>query len=160
MTTPRRTSPAAPARVVPERQVQGERWEIVLSGHHPVTLNRLLGCHWAIAAKRKKGWMRAIGLFSAHVPKATGKRRVSLKVTLAPRQRAFDPDATTKASSDSLILLMFGRRVDMIVRTGGRIRALPPVLNTTTSGGSRHVCRALYHSENQFAISNPNQDWR
>lgn len=95
----------APARVMPERQVKEARWEIMLPGYHPVTLNRLLGCHWAIAAKRKKLWMRAIGLFSGHVPKATGKRRVALKVTLAPRQRAFDPDAPWKATLDALVRL-------------------------------------------------------
>lgn len=95
------SSPAPGRVVVPE----GRRWEIVLPGYHPVTLNRLLGCHWAIAAKRKKLWMRAIGLFSAHVPRATGKRRVSLKVTLAPRQRAFDPDAPWKATLDALVRL-------------------------------------------------------
>jgi Holliday junction resolvase RusA-like endonuclease len=40
---------------------------------------------------------------AADVPTATGRRRVSLLLTLSPRQRGGDPDAYWKAVLDALV---------------------------------------------------------
>jgi hypothetical protein len=95
-------TPARPRAASPEVEMVHR---IELPGFAPVLLNQLLHCHWAVAAKRKKAWTRTIGLFSDNVPRAAGKRRVSLVVTLPPRGRKFDPDAPWKALLDALVRL-------------------------------------------------------
>jgi hypothetical protein len=72
---------------------------------HPTPLNKLLGGHWAKGARKKKADARMVWAYaaSAQVPKATGRRSVELTITLAPRQRAFDPDAPWKSLLDALV---------------------------------------------------------
>jgi hypothetical protein len=71
----------------------------------PTPLNKLLGAHWSVAARKKKSDARMIWAYSrsAQVPLATGKRSVQLVITLAPKQRAFDPDAPWKSLLDALV---------------------------------------------------------
>ena len=77
---------------------------ITIPDWNPTPLNKLLG-HWAKAARKKKADARMVWAYavSAHVPKAAGKRSVELTITLAPRQRAFDPDAPWKGLLDALV---------------------------------------------------------
>ena len=70
----------------------------------PTPLNRLLGSHWAVAAKMKKKDAEIIGWYVRlhEIPKATGPRKVSLRFILPRKKRAFDPDAAWKVLLDSL----------------------------------------------------------
>jgi Holliday junction resolvase RusA-like endonuclease len=72
---------------------------------HPTTLNRLLGCHWANAYRRKKADQKIVAAMAKaqKVPRAIGKRRVSLTITLCPRQRSPDKDAWWKSLLDALV---------------------------------------------------------
>lgn len=78
---------------------------LVLEGWHPTRLNRLVGCHWGTRSKRKRLDRQrvAVEALVQKIPKATGKRRVELVLTLAPRQRAGDPDAYWKSLLDALV---------------------------------------------------------
>lgn len=80
-------------------------WFVRIDKWHPTRLNQLITCHWATAGKRKKHDQQIISLsvLGAAVPKATRRRRVSLEITLAPRQRAADPDAYWKSTLDALV---------------------------------------------------------
>ena len=71
----------------------------------PTPVNKLLCAHWGTAAKRKKADARMVWAYaaSAQIPKATGKRSVELTITLAPRQRAADPDSPWKSLLDALV---------------------------------------------------------
>ncbi len=76
---------------------------IMIPGWAPVTLNQLIGRHWRVVARLKKSDRQTVALYARDVPRATGKRRVTLRLTLAPRQRATDPDASWKVLLDSLV---------------------------------------------------------
>jgi hypothetical protein len=67
-------------------------------------VNQLLrGVRLRIRLKKQDREM--IGAYArlAAIPRATGKRRVSLLITLAPGQRAPDPDAFWKSTLDALV---------------------------------------------------------
>jgi hypothetical protein len=72
---------------------------------HPATLNELLSGHWAKRHRLKRHDGEVLALFPklGSIPKAAGKRRVSLVLTLAPRQRAADPDSHWKSVLDALV---------------------------------------------------------
>jgi hypothetical protein len=74
-----------------------------IPGWLPCRLNQLLG-HWHNRHRLKKADRETVGLYArlAGIPRARGKRRVSLVLTLAPRQRAADPDAFHKSLLDAL----------------------------------------------------------
>jgi hypothetical protein len=80
------------------------RHEFTVPGWHPARLNQLLG-HWARAHRLKKtdGEIIALHAHLAGIPRASGRRRVSLTITLAPRQRAGDPDCYWKSALDGLV---------------------------------------------------------
>lgn len=80
-------------------------WSVLIPDWHPAKLNELLGVHWAVAARRKKADRRMLMVYCHNhgVEKATTKRRVDLTITLAPRQRAADPDAYWKTTCDALV---------------------------------------------------------
>lgn len=85
----------------------GWRAVIEIPRWHPARLNQLLNSHWGLRSKLKKQ-DRAIvaghaGGFRSMATKATGRRRVSLVITLAPRQRGGDPDAYWKSLLDALV---------------------------------------------------------
>jgi Holliday junction resolvase RusA-like endonuclease len=79
-------------------------WTITVPRWHPARLNQLLHAHWAKAARMKKSDRDLIAVYcrQAGVPPAAGKRRVSLVLTLGPRQRAADVDAYWKSLLDGL----------------------------------------------------------
>jgi hypothetical protein len=79
---------------------------LVIDGWHPARLNQLVGCHWGTRSKRKRVDREVIALeaLAQKIPKAMGKRRVSLVLTLAPRQRAGDLDAYWKSLLDALVV--------------------------------------------------------
>lgn len=80
-------------------------WYVVLVNWHPARLNQLLYAHWAKChrLKRTDATVIALGVLGAGVPRADTARRVSLEITLAPRQRAADPDAYWKSLLDGLV---------------------------------------------------------
>jgi Holliday junction resolvase RusA-like endonuclease len=79
--------------------------ELTIPGWHPVRLNQLLHVHYLKRARMKKADRMMVAFYARHfkIPPATGKRRVSLQITLAPRQRAGDPDAYWKSLLDALV---------------------------------------------------------
>ena len=72
---------------------------------NPATVNKLLGCHWATAARLKKVDARMIGHYckANRIPIAQGAREVSLTITIAGRGRPPDPDAFWKSTLDALV---------------------------------------------------------
>jgi hypothetical protein len=79
---------------------------VTIPGWHPTRLNRLIGCHWATAARLKKADRRRVWV-AVHEAQVTiparCKRRVTLRITLAPKQRGADPDAFWKSTLDALV---------------------------------------------------------
>lgn len=78
------------------------RWEIVIPAWHPPRLNRLMR-HWAATHRLKRECRRVLALFAGRVPRAEGRRRLALTITLGPRQRAGDPDSYFKALLDACV---------------------------------------------------------
>jgi hypothetical protein len=74
-----------------------------IPNYQPTPLNKLLSCHWAKRGRLKRSDYQIIGHYLGHIPKATGKRRVTVTITLAPRQRAGDPDSYLKVLGDALV---------------------------------------------------------
>lgn len=70
----------------------------------PTSLNKLVNSHWAVASKYKKADRNLIALYatSQEIPKATRKRRVSLRVVLPKGQRSLDNDNVWKSLLDAL----------------------------------------------------------
>lgn len=81
---------------------------LTITGWHPARLNQLLSGHWSKRARLKRQDRDAVfvatnlGLLEG-LHFARGKRRVSLEITLAPRQRAGDPDSYWKSLLDALV---------------------------------------------------------
>ncbi len=69
----------------------------------PTPLNKLMTCHWANAGRLKKLDLMVVEIASSGLPKAKGKRRVRMTITLAKHQRAPDPDALWKTTLDALV---------------------------------------------------------
>jgi hypothetical protein len=78
---------------------------LVIAGWHPAKLNQLLNSHWAARGRVKKLDRDLVTVCArmAGTPRAKGKRRVSLVLTLAPGQRAGDPDCYWKSLLDALV---------------------------------------------------------
>ena len=76
---------------------------ITIPNWRPNLLNELMNCHWAKAAKLKRASRNLIGCYTAHLPKATVKRRLTLHVVLGKGQRKFDIDAPWKDLLDALV---------------------------------------------------------
>jgi hypothetical protein len=79
----------------------GQRYQIVIPRWRPTLLNKLLGCHWGTRTRLKRHDAELLAAYAraAGVPRATGRRRVSLRVTLGPGQWAPDPDSLWKSCS-------------------------------------------------------------
>ena len=95
---------ALAARLDGETRTVG-RSEIWIPGWRPTSLNRLMYAKVYDRIKLKKRDTEIIGVF-AHtcgVPLATCKRRVSLTITLGPRQRKADGDNLWKGLLDGLV---------------------------------------------------------
>lgn len=69
----------------------------------PATINKLLSVHWSTASKIKKEDYAIIALHGRHIPKATGKRRVTMTIQLGKGQRSCDVDAYFKSALDGLV---------------------------------------------------------
>lgn len=74
-----------------------------IGGWHPAKLNDLLHCHWSKKHRLKKADRDIVAYYAGWIPKATGKRRVTLMIILGPRQRGADPDAYQKSLADALV---------------------------------------------------------
>jgi hypothetical protein len=69
---------------------------------HPARLNQMKG-HWAKGHHLKKVDRVMVAAYASGVPKAQGKRRVSLHIILNKGQRAADPDGQFKSLCDALV---------------------------------------------------------
>jgi hypothetical protein len=81
------------------------RWDVFVDGWRPASLNELLrGGPWG-AHRLKRRDREYVALFAnlARVPRATAKRRVSLRITLPKGQRRWDGDALWKSLLDALV---------------------------------------------------------
>jgi hypothetical protein len=87
------------------RRTRGKVHRIVIPNWHPCRLNDLYAGHWARRARLKRADRELIGAYARlqAIPRATGKRRVALTITLGPRQRAADCDAYHKSLLDALV---------------------------------------------------------
>lgn len=94
-------------KAAPEEVVEAKAWTISLPGWHPTRINQMIGRHFAVVAKLKRRDRVNLESMSFHlgIPPAIGKRRVTLKITLGPRQRAADPDAYWKSLLDACVRL-------------------------------------------------------
>lgn len=71
----------------------------------PASLNQLMSGHWRAKHRLKLADRELVGMYAvqAGVPKAEGKRRVSLEIVLQGRQQEADPDAYWKSLLDALV---------------------------------------------------------
>lgn len=72
---------------------------------HCATVNQLYAGHWGRKAKLKRRDRDIVGIAVkvAGVPRATGKRRVSIHLTMGYKMRTPDPDGIYKSLLDSLV---------------------------------------------------------
>jgi Holliday junction resolvase RusA-like endonuclease len=59
--------------------------------------------HWSNGHQLKRVDRAMVAAYASRVPKAKGKRRVSLHIILDKGQRAPDPDSLWKSSLDALV---------------------------------------------------------
>jgi hypothetical protein len=70
---------------------------------HPAPLNKLMKGHWSNGHRLKKVDRAMVAAYASNIPKAAGKRLVSLHIILGKGQRAADPDSQFKSLCDALI---------------------------------------------------------
>jgi Holliday junction resolvase RusA-like endonuclease len=70
---------------------------------HPTPLNKLMKGHWSNGHQLKKVDRAMVAAYASGIPKAKGRRRVSLHIILNKGQRAPDPDAFFKSLCDALV---------------------------------------------------------
>ena len=77
---------------------------LVIPKWRPPLSNDWRGRHWSVAHRLRKLSTQVLGIYALqqHVPRATGQRRVSVEIVLAPRQRQPDRDAFDKLLLDAL----------------------------------------------------------
>lgn len=80
-------------------------WTVGIPGWHPRRVNEWDGRHWASRSRAKKSDRQVVALccLAARVPPASCRRRVTLTITLGPRQRGADPDSYWKSLLDALV---------------------------------------------------------
>ncbi len=80
-------------------------YTIIIPDFTPCLLNKLLGSNRFKAARLKRDDAQMIGFYAlkANVPRATGKRRVEIEVTVAGPGRTIDPDGVLKSLLDALV---------------------------------------------------------
>lgn len=98
---------------------------ITIPNWHPTRLNQLVGVHWATKHRRRQNddAMVRVYAYRLRTPPASGKRRVSLEITLSPRQRV-DEDCFWKSTLDALV------NCDMLVNDSATWCTLGPVTFT------------------------------
>ena len=71
----------------------------------PPLVNEWRGKHWSVAHKLRRATTDLLALYALTqgVPKATGRRRVSVEILLAPRMRRPDRDAFDKLFLDAMV---------------------------------------------------------
>lgn len=82
------------------------RWEIVMHGYVPPSVNRLFKLHWAQAQRVKQGVYAEVAVarhLAGAIPDATCTRRASIEVTVAGRGGLPDPDNILKCLIDALV---------------------------------------------------------
>jgi hypothetical protein len=81
------------------------RWEVEIPGFRPISLNVLLRTHWAKRTGLAASTLLIVGyhLKSAGVPKAAGRRRVGMRITLAGRDKPLDDDNAWKLVLDTCV---------------------------------------------------------
>jgi hypothetical protein len=79
-------------------------WHVTIANWRPRTVNELLSMHWRACGRAKAGDMNVIAIhcYAAKVPKATGRRAVSIRMVCA-KGRSLDPDAVPKSLLDALV---------------------------------------------------------
>ena len=86
--------------------MQGDVYRITIGNWRPARINELMRAgHWSGVHKQKKYERQTVGVYAllSKVPRATGKRRVSLEITLKGRQQEVDPGAYDKSLMDALV---------------------------------------------------------
>lgn len=98
-------SPARTRRPrVTEAEATPRRWTITIPRWYPATVNRLLRNRWQAARLKRDDRMMVAGYaMLAGIPKATGKRRVSIEVRVPNASRAPDPDNLLKSGLDAIV---------------------------------------------------------
>jgi hypothetical protein len=79
------------------------RYSVTIPNWHPIKLNELLRGGWRIAHRLKNVDREIVAYAFWSMPKAKGKRRVTMTILLAKGQRAGDPDCYWKSGLDSLV---------------------------------------------------------
>jgi hypothetical protein len=100
------TTPARLARNrEPRLPAPSETHRLVIPAWAPARLNQWDGRHWSVRARLKTFDRNMVATYAlkAALPRATGKRRVTVTITLGASQRACDPDAYTKSLADALV---------------------------------------------------------
>ncbi len=71
----------------------------------PLSANELMRVHWSKRAKAVNDCAELVGAYStiAQVPKATGRRRFTLKLILGPKNRRRDDDSSFKVCLDACV---------------------------------------------------------
>lgn len=80
-------------------------WTMHIPGWRPASVNQLLQRHWALAAKLKKNDQEVVSraVMAYGVPRASGKRKVSILILIPKGLRTKDPDAYYKSLLDALV---------------------------------------------------------
>lgn len=79
-------------------------WTVRIDGWLPARVNELLNSHWAVAKRRKDSDRQMLQVACAKIPKAKGKRRVTLTWILGPTNKVKpDPDGVWKSLLDGLV---------------------------------------------------------
>jgi hypothetical protein len=88
-----------------DQVVEKTRHFLRLPGWTPAPLNSLIGCHWGTRSRRKRADREVVALeaLAQGIPRATGRRRVSLVVTGWPTGRLPDADGLLKSTLDALV---------------------------------------------------------
>lgn len=78
---------------------------LIIPEWRPMRLNETMGRHFHVIGRRKKQDRAIVWAYclKERAPAATGKRRVSLEITLSGRQKEADIDAYQKSVLDSLV---------------------------------------------------------
>lgn len=78
---------------------------LIIDDWRPTSLNQLMHCHWTKKHRLKKRDAELFAVLAAaqQIPRATGKRRVSLRIVLSGRQRIQDEDNIWKSLLDALV---------------------------------------------------------
>lgn len=77
---------------------------LVIPNWHPASVNQLLKVHWRRRKSLKDVDVQMVGVYARQerVPRAAGKRKIRVIITLGRGQRACDPDNYMKCLLDAL----------------------------------------------------------